>query len=400
MMRSRLVTVLGAAVVAVGLAPVPGHAQAPADGLAGRWTLDWQLSQLPIDIGFGVAWLPSGARAAGLGVDDAAAGAPVGAPLRLPESEDDARRVAQLTGEVRQPPAHLAILDTSAAVAITYDGRWSRTFQPDGQEGLLQLDGGVPVAVVARREIGRLLVTYEVEPGRQLRYTYSRLADPPRLIVQADFLDRGQIVDAVRRVYVPQTLEADAREAAAAAAARPPAPAKPVSAAPAGAAPSGADPRGVPAARDVAPGETIDQRPDANLQGLTKLNVVVDGLEGSKAAESCGLTRDAMEAAVSKRLTDAGFTVLQHTSEDSYLYVNIVTVNPSPGSCVARYDVDLDTNTSARLSYHDRPVLVQVQLLHQGGLAGGGSKTFAADVLKGVLGYVDQFIDRIHKAGK
>ncbi|HVB37072.1 MAG TPA: hypothetical protein VND92_00985, partial [Vicinamibacterales bacterium] len=228
------------------------------------------------------------------------------------------------------------------------------------------------------------------------------------LIVDVQFLDHGKTTDAVRRVYVPETLAADAAEAAAAAAAAqaagsPPAAQSgrvPAPKAPAGGPPPGTDPRGVPAAGDMAPGEAIDQRPDANLQGLTALNVVVDGLDGSKAAAACGLTQDAMDAAVSKQLTGAGFTVLQHTSQDTYLYVNIVTVNPSPGSCVARYDVGLYTNSSARLSYHQRPVLVQVQLLHEGGLAGGAAKAFAADVTKGVLGYVDEFVTRIHNAGK
>jgi hypothetical protein len=45
-------------------------------------------------------------------------------------------------------------------------------------------------------------------------------------------------------------------------------------------------------------------------------------------------------------------------------------------------------------------VLVQVSLLHKGGIAGGSSTAHAEAVLRGVQEYVDQFSTRIHDANK
>jgi hypothetical protein len=72
----------------------------------------------------------------------------------------------------------------------------------------------------------------------------------------------------------------------------------------------------------------------------------------------------------------------------------------SAGLCVSRYDVTLYTHTAARLSYTDSPVLLQVELLHKGGIAGGAPATHAAGTVKSVLEYVDQFATRIRAANK
>ena len=121
----------------------------------------------------------------------------------------------QLTAEVRNPSAHLTIVETPTAVTITDDRGQSRTFHPDGKEEVLQLDG-VPVGVTAKREAGRLVVLYKVEQGRELRYTYSRAASPPQLVVDVQFIERGG-GDEVRRIYEP----ASATETLAAATAAP-----------------------------------------------------------------------------------------------------------------------------------------------------------------------------------
>jgi hypothetical protein len=103
---------------------------------------------------------------------------------------------------------------------------------------------------------------------------------------------------------------------------------------------------------------------------------------------------------VSKRLTDAGFTVLGRSDEDTYLYVNIITTSVSTGLCVSRYDAFLYSHATARLSYQEKPVLVQVSLLHKGGIAGGASTAHAEGVLRGVQESVDQFSTRIRDANK
>ena len=105
----------------------------------------------------------------------------------------------QLTAEVRKPSAYLTIAETPTAVTITDDRGQSRTFHPDGRREALQLDG-VPVGITAKRDAGRLVVVYSVEQERELRYSYSRSASPPQLVVEVQFVERGG-GDRVRRVY-------------------------------------------------------------------------------------------------------------------------------------------------------------------------------------------------------
>jgi hypothetical protein len=66
----------------------------------------------------------------------------------------------------------------------------------------------------------------------------------------------------------------------------------------------------------------------------------------------------------------------------------------------SRYDVFLYTYTTAKLSYQETPVLVQVSLLHKGGIAGGAPAAHAEGVLRGEQEYVDQFSTRIRDANK
>ena len=396
MTRSSVAAILVVAMVVGIPRPAPVWAQDTSD-FAGRWTLNRELSQFPREIGFDVDWVSAG----GSGQDSTASGGRgrrgsggggAGALTARRESEDDAKRVQQLTAEVRNPSAHLTVVETPTAVTITDDRGQSRTFHPDGKEEVLQLDG-VPVGVTAKREAGRLVLLYRVEQGRELRYTYSRAASSPQLVVDVQFSERGG-GGGVRRVYEP----ASATETLAAATAAPsPATTKPGAGLPTGRAPDSG--RGaVPASADRLPAQTFNQQPDAELKGLTKLGIVVEGL--SPQAAACGLSQGTLETAVSKRLSDAGFRVLRNSDEDTYVYVNVITTSLSTGFCVSRYDVFLYTYTTAKLSYQETPVLVQVSLLHKGGIAGGGSAAHAEGVLRGVQEYVDQFSTRIRDANK
>jgi len=300
-----------------------------------------------------------------------------------------------LTAEVRNPSAHLTIVETPTAVTLTDDRGQSRTFHPDGKgkkEEALQLDG-VPVEVTAKREAGQLVVLYRVEQGRELRYTYVRAARPPQLVVDVQFIEPGG-GDKVRHIYEP----ASATETLVAATAAPsPATTKPGAALPAASA-SDSDKGDGPAFAGRLPAQTFNQQPDAELKGLAKLGVVVEDL--SPQAAACGLSQNTLETAVSKRLSDAGFRVLRNSDEDTYVYVNVITTSLATGLCVSRYDVFLYTHTTAKLSYQEKPVLVQVSLLHKGGIAGGSSAAHAEGVLRGVQEYVDQFSTRIRDANK
>ena len=296
-------------------------------------------------------------------------------------SRDDATRRELLTAEVRDPSPHLTIVETATDVTITPDNGPSRTFHPAGKEEVLQLDGA-SVTLSARRESGRLTILYKVEQGRELRYAYSRITSPPQLVVEVQFVERGK-GDVVKRVYEP------ARDASAPAGA----PARSTAPAPDAAARPGAS-----AAADRASTQDFDQRPDAQLKGLTKLGVVVEGLSGQ--AVTCGLRQDALESAVVKQLSGAGLKVTLNTDDDTYLYVNVMTATLASGLCVSRYDVYLYTHTTARLEYHETPVLVDVSLMHKGSIAAGNAAANTESVMRGVMDIVGQFTNRIRDANK
>jgi hypothetical protein len=277
-------------------------------------------------------------------------------------------------------------------VTITDADDVSRTLHTDGNDDNLQVRG-LPITAVTVRDSGHVLVRYKVEQGRELRYTYSREAAGPRLTVDIQFVERGVVADTVRRVYdligpedpFPTTPDVRSKTDPGANAA---VPAAPPTAGLRGAAPA--------AGTGAAPPEPSNQQPDAELKGLTRLGIVIEAL-GAQAA-SCGLTEAALEAAVAGKLKGAGFTVLTNTDEDSYVYVNVITGSLSTGSCVSRFDVTVFTHTTARLTYQPAPVLVQVSLLHKGGISGGAAAGHAATVVKGVSDYLDEFITRIKAA--
>jgi hypothetical protein len=354
------------------------------------------MSQLPREIGFRVDWLPKGgsgqdsAAGGGMGGRGSGTGGAGGLPTRR-ESEDDAKRLELLTDEVRNPSARLAIVETPAAITITDERGQSRTLHPDGKAEVLQLDG-VPVGVTTKREAGRLVVLYQVQQGRELRYAYSRTETPAQLVVDVQFVQRGG-GDKVRRVY---DLRSAADTSAPTNTESALAPTKPDAGVPAT---SGSESlKGAVSPADRLLAETFNQQPDAELKGLTNLGLVVEDL--SPQAEACGLNQSALETAVSKQLTDAGFKIRRNSDEDTYLYINVITASLSTGLCVSRYDAFLYTHTTAKLSYQQTPVLVQVSLLHKGGIAGGTPANHGAAILRGLQEYVAQFATRIHDANK
>ncbi len=363
MTRFRLASIVVVAIVLGGPRLVSVRAQDTSSSadFAGRWTLNRELSQFPREIGFNADFISAGAGAStpsgGRGRRGGGGGGGGGGNRAF---------------AVPRESASLTIVDTPATVTITDDQSKSRTFHPGGKEEELQL-GAAPVGVTTTREAGRLVILYRVAQGRELRYTYSHGASPAQLIVDVQFIERGA-GDEVRRVYT----RTSATETLATSAA-PPSPAPTTSSA------------GVPA-------QTFNQQPDAELKGLTKLGVVVEDL--SPQAAGCGLNQSTIETTVSKRLTDAGFTVIRNSDDDTYLYVNVNTASVSTGLCVSRYDAFLYTHTTAKLSYQGTPVLVQVSLLHKGGIAGGAPAAHADGVLRGVQEYVDQFATRIRNANK
>lgn len=371
---------LAALAVGAGRSAKASALQAAQAPLSGEWTLDHAASQLPREIGFGINWQTSGESGSSGG--GSRGGQESGGATRnfvAPrESAEDAARLRTLTDEVRAPSEHLTIADTPTAITISGDDGWTRTFHLTGRQEVLRLAGDVPLVTAARRDGDRLVVTYDVEENRQIRYTYSVSASPRQLIVETRFLDRGK-GNSVTRVYNASA-----------------APAEPVKPARPAGPPAGAPlvPATAPAAPQAAPAPKPDLTPGAELRGLTKLGVVVEGL-GSQAV-ACGLAQDALDKAVSKSLSDAGLQIARNSDEDTYLYVNVMAATAG-GTCVSRYDVTLYTHTTATLPYTARAVLVQVELLHKSGMAGGAPAANAQAVVRGVKEAVDQFVARIRE---
>jgi hypothetical protein len=381
--RSSLAPIVAAALFTASF-PFRVSADRDAPQLAGRWTLNRSLSQIPREVGFNIEGLPpaGGTRGTtangGRGRRGSSGGGATGDPFRArPQSADDASRVRQLTAEARNPPAHLTVAEAQGTVTIADDRGHPRTFRPDGKEAILQLDD-VPVRVTSKWEAERLVVLYQVEPNHELRYIYSSTTTPAQLIVEIQFIERGG-GDTVRLVYEPTS----ATETTTA----PPAPPSPPAR---GQAPASGSPQ--------VPSQPFNQQPDAELRGLDALGIVVEDLSAQAAA--CGLNKDAIETALSNRLSNVGLKVRRNADEDTYLYVHIITTGPSNGLCVSRYDAFLYTHTTATLSYQTKPVLVQVELMHKGSMAGSALTTHAGGVLQALQEYVDQFATRIRDANK
>lgn len=367
---------------------VPAAAQ-DASPLNGVWTLDKAASAIPKEIGFTPSWLvdaergdPDAAPAGGGGGrgrrgsgGGGGSRGGSGAFSRPTENYDDAHRVQLLTGEVRTPPSRLMIVDTPAAVTITNELGQSRTLHPTGKAEAIELQG-VSTIVTTTRERDGLVVLYQAEPDREIRYAYSRSPGAPQLVVDVELSDHGKAGDKAHFVYGAGT-------------------ATPTGS-PAGqtSAPSQAGSR--PAAGHTA--ESFDERPGAELQGIRTLGILVEDL-GSEA-RACGLNRDSLEDALSKRLSASGFDVRKNSDEDTYVYVNVITNTMPNGACVSRYDAFLYTHATANLSYRDRPVLVQVSLMHRGGIGASVPAAHAQAVTRGLEGYLDLFATQIHDANK
>jgi hypothetical protein len=157
----------------------------------------------------------------------------------------------------------------------------------------------------------------------------------------------------------------------------------------------------MPPSAPASPGskpEAFDARPSAELRGLKSLGILMEDL--SAQAVACGLNHDAIETALSKRLTDGGFTVRKDSDEDTYVYVNVMTTTLPTGTCVSRYDAFLYSHATANLTYHEQPVLVQVSLMHRGGIGSSAPVGHAGAVTRGLEDYVGLFVTQIRDANK
>jgi hypothetical protein len=391
--RSLIRSALLITALAGGVLSAPARAQAPAP-LAGIWSLNRARSEFPADIGFNPEWMTAAAAgdgqpgSAGNGGGRGRRGSGGGGGGRAappfparPESYEDARRAQLLTAEVRAAAARLMIVETPSAVTITNELGQSRTVHPDGHQESIEIQG-LTFSVTSKRDGNQLTIDYRVDQNREIRYTYAATAGPSQLVVYVQFLDHGK-GDNARRIYEPGTSMATATPATTAAATVPAFPGQPAP--------------GQPAPGQPAP-DPFDQRPGAELRGLTTLGILVETL--SPQAIACGLAQNTVEDALAKRLTSGGFTVRRNSDDDTYVYVNIMTTSLPSGMCASRYDTFLYTHATAKLSYRDQPVLVQVSLMHRGGIGTSVPTAHSAAVVRGLEGYIDLFVTQVHDANK
>lgn len=362
-------TLCGAVMVAGTMLPRV-HAQAD-DSLSGTWTIDREASQFPREVGFDADFVPVGRGEPGPGRRGVGGGA---LPALRPQGEsyDAAQRRQVLTDDVRLPPTRLTIVDSAQSVTVTDQQGNTRTFHPDGRAETLQI-GSASVLTTARRDGRSLIVLYSVADLRQIRYTYSRPAGTNALTVDVQFLERGS-GDGVRHVYVlGDAANTSTRTAG-------------------GTAPAAGTPGGPAAPRTVVP------RAGSEFAGLTRLGVVVE--EPSSQAVNCGITRQALEAAVSKPFAGIGVRVSANADEDTYVHVSVMTSVMPTGMCISRYDWSIYSMTDATLSYQRSPVLAQVLLARKGGLTGSLPATHGADVVRGLDDGLTQIATIIRDANR
>jgi len=179
-MRRYLQTLYVAA--AAALSVVSSARAQDAAPLAGVWTLNRSLSEMPHEMGFNPAWVPSPARggqssgettSGGRGRRGSSGGDPSGSSgaFSIPrESYEEARRVDLLTAEARNPPTRVMIVDAGATVTITNELGQSRALHPTAKEETLELEGML-IPTTTKRDGDRLVVSYRVQRDREVRYT-------------------------------------------------------------------------------------------------------------------------------------------------------------------------------------------------------------------------------------
>jgi hypothetical protein len=383
-MLLRLFRPLIVVVVVAGTA----SAQAPPPDIAGVWVLNPALTERPQEIGFSPDWAPPPAdERGGRGGGRERRSGGTGFPQAVRESADDSTRKQQLTGEARTPPSHLTIVQRPDAVSIADDQGHSRTFHPTARLDDLTI-GTVALPTTASWDAGSLVVVYDVESGRQLRYTYTPSANPARLLVDIRFLERGRDGDEVKLTY--ERPDEHEREAISGGAAPAAVPAPRASAAPAGAAPTAPGPPAAARPPMLPPG--------SELRGLTVVGTQVEDL--SPQAAVCGLDQSKIKTAVARILADAGFKTQPLGNEESYVLISVVTSRLSDGVCVSRYDASLMANGDATFPYLKGTVMVEVPLLRQGGMTGGSPAQHAAGVMDALTKAVSSFVSQIRAAGK
>jgi len=371
-----------------------GAIQSDAPNIAGVWVLNPALTVKPAEVGFNPEWARGGPGGEGTSRSSGGRGGRRGgssgggmnpAAMSSRDSMDDSTRIQQLTMEARTPPEHITIVQKAGTVSIADDQGHSRTFHPNGQLEDLTI-GTVDLPTTARWDSGGLVISFDVAGGRQLRYTFTPASNPARLLVYIRFIQSGHEGDEVKLTYeTPGEHDRDVLSGTP----LPPTPPSP---------PGG----GVPAVPDAtvpSPGPRAGVLPPGSeLRGLATIAVEVGDLSAQSTA--CGLDQAKITSAVSRILTDAGYKA-PIGREDAYVLVSIATSRLPDGACISRYDASLVSHGDANFPYLKGTVSsVEIQLLHEGGMAGGSPSAHASAVMDALTKSASHFVSQIRAAGK
>jgi hypothetical protein len=208
------------AMIAIGFVCLSGGGRlmaAPPVSLAGRWSLNRQLSQFPKEVGFGIT-MPSegpvqggrsssgggggGRRRGGSsgGVGQSGSSGLLGAES-VRESEEDAKKIKELIAEAKDPSPILNISQTETTVTVTDSQDRMRAFHPNGKEETQEVGAG-PFGGTARWKGQQLVVQFTIRKDRSFQYTYSR-SPTGQLIVETRLDDgrRRERDEVITRVY-------------------------------------------------------------------------------------------------------------------------------------------------------------------------------------------------------
>ena len=181
-------------------------AQAPsvaAPTISGTWALDPYLSDKPEQVarelrfdtgdveeelrgreaerGEGGGFGRSGAGRGGFGRSG-----PARAQSRNQLSDDDRKKLKELTDAVQFAPATLTIAQTDGDVVFASSKGTKQTVRANGKAEKYQLDAGI-VDLTASWEGQQLVVAYEVGHAGILRYTYLLVPTTKQLLVRVNF---------------------------------------------------------------------------------------------------------------------------------------------------------------------------------------------------------------------
>jgi hypothetical protein len=189
---------------------------APPVALAGRWTLNRELSEFPAEVGFGFTSSGDdstaggrqssggggGGRRRGGGGSGGGRGGPGSFDSKsVRVSEEDANKIKELIADARNPSPVLVISQTETSVTITGSQDRARVFHPTGKEEIEQLDAG-PIGATARLNGQQFVIQFTITDSRIFRYLYSRLPSG-QLLVETQ-LEEGRTrdkADVIKRVY-------------------------------------------------------------------------------------------------------------------------------------------------------------------------------------------------------